>query len=135
MTSSYLERVVLLTLHDVEDERGEDVEALAVADRLVPACVRQQHAFEQCSFLVVLVAAEAATARAVQVLTHTTAAASATMASSMVVVGVRAYIRRYAGGLSEMNQRCTCIMTQQRHVWLMSVITGSKCSFIGDPLQ
>ena len=71
MTSSYLERVVLLTLHDVKDERGEDVEALAVADRLVPARVRQQHAFEQCSFLVVLVAAEAATARAVQVLTHT----------------------------------------------------------------
>ena len=27
------------------------------------------------------------------------------MASSMVVVGVRAYIKRYAGGLSEMNQR------------------------------
>ena len=53
----------------------------------------------------------------------------------MVVVGVRAYIKRYAGGLSEMNQRCTCIMTQQRHVWLMSVMTGSKCSFIGDPFQ
>ena len=71
MTSPYLERVVLLTLHDVKDERGEDVEALAVADRLVPARVRQQHSLQQCSFLVVLVTAEAATARAVQVLTHT----------------------------------------------------------------
>lgn len=63
-----LERVAVAPVDHLEDEGGEEVEALAVADGLVPAGVRQQHALEQRLVLLGQLPAEEAAARAVQVL-------------------------------------------------------------------
>ena len=64
----HLERIFLLPLHHVQYERGEHVEALAVADTLVAASVRQQHPLQKRPLLVVILATEAAAACPVKVL-------------------------------------------------------------------
>ena len=63
-----LQGVVLPLVHDVQDESGQHVEALTVADLLVPARVREQHALQHGPLLVIVRTTEAATTRPVQVL-------------------------------------------------------------------
>lgn len=66
----HLQRVLLVALHHVEDERREHVEALAVAHLLVVARERQQHTLQQDAVLLVRLPVERRrrVARPVQVL-------------------------------------------------------------------
>lgn len=66
--SIYLEALRFGAVHHFEEEGGEDVEALAVADGLVPAGVREQDALEEHLVGQGVVAAKQTAARPVQVL-------------------------------------------------------------------
>lgn len=58
MRELYLQSISLVLVSDVEDEGGEDVEALAVAGHLVPAGVAEQHPLQGHSVLLILYATE-----------------------------------------------------------------------------
>ena len=64
----YLESVGLGFFHDLQDEGGEHVEALAVSDRLVPPGVGEQDPLQHHLVLLGVLAAEEAAPRAVEVL-------------------------------------------------------------------
>lgn len=64
----YLECIALVALGNLQDERGQHVEPLAVAHCLVPAGVGQQHPLQHHPVLLALLAAVRAAARPVQVL-------------------------------------------------------------------
>ncbi len=67
---THLESVVLLPVRHVQDERRDDVEALAVPDLFVPARVGEQHSLQYGPVLVVILPAESGTPRPVQILQH-----------------------------------------------------------------
>ena len=65
---THLERLVLPPVHDVEQQGGDDVKALAVPDTFVPAGVGKQYPLQNHPVLLVVLPAEAAAPRPVQVL-------------------------------------------------------------------
>ena len=62
---NYLEGVSFLPVHDFKEECSYHVEALAVADGLVPAGVRQEDPLEQSPLFLVVFPTEPATTRTV----------------------------------------------------------------------
>lgn len=85
-----LERFLFALVHNLEYERGDDVEALTIAYRFVVACVGEQHAFEQSSIAVVLVgsAAERRASGSMQVFDD--------LHAELVVVGIGSFVEGYA---------------------------------------
>lgn len=80
------ERVLFALLHNLEYQRGDDVKALTIADRLVVASVGEKHALEERSIAVVLVrtATERRAASSMQIFDDLNA--------EFVVVRVRAFV-------------------------------------------
>lgn len=64
----YLQCIALASFSNFQDERGQDVESLAVAHGLVPAGVGQQHPLQHHPVLLPLLAAVRTAASPVQVL-------------------------------------------------------------------
>jgi len=59
--ASNLQCISFLSLHYIQQQRSDHVKALAVADGLVPSCVRQQDALQDRAFRLVVLSTESTT--------------------------------------------------------------------------
>ena len=66
----YLQSIVLLSVHHIQNECRDHVKSLAVSDLLIPARVRQQYSFEYCPVFFIVLSIETAASCSMEILKH-----------------------------------------------------------------
>ena len=69
--STHFEGVVLLPIHDIQNESGENIKSLAVSDLFIPSSVRQQDSLQNSSIFFIVLAIKTTAACSVQILKWT----------------------------------------------------------------